>query len=168
MLSNNVVLTPCPRGRYIEGVANASFTIYPGTCILPTAAGVPDSGARLPWNPWSLSDNQPGLIAICEVDWLQGKIPPNAQDAGRRIPIYVPVPGDELNMRVAVPAGTTFTPNISVGDYLNPQILTGFLVKSPSAGTAGYNTRPFIALENIVQEGVALQPEFIRVMFTGY
>jgi hypothetical protein len=176
--SNSVVLRPCPTGLRIEGVAYALNVnaIYPGTCISLITGGFPsspnntgyDAGQRLPWQPWSIGDNAPGLIAVADVDWLQGKVPTNPQDSGRRFPIYIPMPGDELNMRVAVPAGTTFTPNIQAGTYMNPQIGTGFLVPIPSSGTTGYNTRPFITMENLVPEGVGLQPEFVRVMFTGY
>lgn len=169
MNSNSVVLTPCPRGRRFDGVANvATPLIYPGTCILPVPAGIPDAGARLPWEPWNIGDNAPSLIAIADVDWLQGKIAPNAQDVGRRFPIYIPVPGDELNLRLADSVGSTFTPAISVGDFLCPQINTGFLVPRPSIGTTGYNTRPFMALENQIAEPAANQPSFIRVIFTGY
>lgn len=146
MLGNEIVLSPRPMGRYIEGVAKVA-NMVPGICLTPTTDAL-DAGNRRTWTPWTLSTGNPSLIAILDFNMLFGH---RATDAtqyaiGKRIRIYMPQPGDELNMLLAALIGTTGSPAIAVGDQLGPQVNTGRLVKL-ATGTAGGTGEAFIANE---------------------
>lgn len=159
MLGNNIVLTPKPLGRYIEGVAFTA-SMFPGTVLTPTTAA-PDAGGRLTWQPWQKSTGYQGLIAIADVDWLQGFTVANpGYQAGRRFPIYIPVAGDELNMLLAELAGSTGDPAVTIGDELSIQTGTGQLIKS-AAGTAGGTFHQFTAFETLT---TVLGHEWVHVM----
>ncbi len=161
MLGNNIVLSPRPLGRYIEGVCSNGATFYAGMCITLVTGTAPDAGGRLTWQPWSYSTGYQGLTAITDVDWNQGFTPANpGYTTGRRFPIYIPCPGDELNMILAELIGTTGDPAITQGDELTAQTLTGKLVKAAS-GTAGGTNHQFVAFETLI---AALGNEWVHVM----
>ncbi len=146
MLGNNIILTPQPRGRRIEGVAFQT-AMFPGTVVSIVTGVAADSGNRYTWQPWNHSTGYQGLIGILDVDWLQGFTVQNPGiQIGRRIFIYFPLPGDELNMLLAEVAGSTGDPAITLGEELTVQTGTGMLIPA-AAGTAGGTRHEFESWE---------------------
>jgi hypothetical protein len=160
VLGNNIILVEQPRGRHIDGVA-AVDNMIPGILVTPTTAAR-DAGGALTWTPWALSTGFQSLIAVVDYDQLQGQIATTTTQykSGKRIKIYFPLPGEELNLLLAELAGTTGDPAIAIGDPLAAQTLTGRLIKT-ATGTAGGTEHQFIAAEALT---VALGNEWLRVL----
>lgn len=158
MLGNEIVLSPRPMGRYIEGVAGAADMI-PGICLTMTTAAL-DAGNRSTWVPWTLSTGNTSLIGVLDFNMLFGHraTDPTQYGIGKRIRIYMAQPGDEFNMLLAALAGTTGNPAIAKGDLLGPQVNTGRLVKL-ATGTAGGTNESFVAAEPLA---VALGNEWVH------
>lgn len=160
MLGNEIVISENPRGRWIEGVAKVD-NLAPGICVSPTT-DAEDAGGRLTWNAWQLSTGAQSLFAIVDYNSLEGFTATTTTQykAGKRMRLYLPVPGDELNMLLANLAGTTGDPAIAKGDFLGPQTLTGKLIKE-ATGTAGGTYRAFVAMEALI---ATTGNEWVRVM----
>lgn len=97
-----------PKGRFIEGIIDAGITPKPGTAmqIDPSQAM---QGGRHVWTLYNrdADGNMPkGPLAILLADNLQGKTATDAYAAGDRCFLYVPLPGDELNLLISNLAGT--------------------------------------------------------------
>lgn len=160
MLGNNIILSERPMGRRIDGVAYQT-AMFPGTCLQIVAGVGPDNGNRYTWRPWNRTTGFQGLIAIADVDWNQGFTVDNpGYQIGRRFPIYLPLPGDEINMLLAELIGTTGDPAIALGDELAAQTGTGQLIKT-AAGTAGGTQHQFEAMETLA---TALGREWCHVI----
>lgn len=163
MLGNEVILTPEPRGRRIDGVANVDM--LPGICIMPIANVDEDAGNRLTWGPYDKAQSGfPSLIAIVDYDYLQGKTADDLIKAGKRFSIYFPLPGDELNMLVQDQSGTGATSDFDVGDPMTIEDATGYLIDG-ATGTSGYLIRPFMVMEDYNDMAADTR---LHVMVTGY
>lgn len=163
-LGNEIILTPEPRGRRIEVYNGTEADILPGTCVMATAAGEEDAGGRLPYEPYNTAQSGvPKPIAVVEIDWWQGKTADDAIEPGKRMVIYFPLPGDELNMLVQDQAGTGATSDYSVGDPLRVEDGTGLLIDG-TLGTAGFSN-PFECRENYSDMAADTR---LHCIFTGY
>lgn len=161
-LGNEIVLTPEPRGRRLEGVIEGG--LLPGTCVQLKSGSTEDAGGRLTFQAWNKSaQNVPGPIGVLDYDKLQGKTADDAIPDGTRGFVYFPLPGDELNMLVQDQSGTGGTSDFSVGDPLGPEDGTGLLIDvTPSAvGVAA----PFTSMENYVDMTADTR---LHVMFGAY
>src|ERR1700744_2220767 len=124
MLGNNIVLSPCPKGRRIEGVAYAA-NMYPGILVSLVSGSTPDGGNRLQWQPWSYTTGESCLLAVLDYDGDQGFTYSTAYQVGKRCFIYFPQPGDELNLLLAHVSGSpTGDPAFTVGEARSAQAVT--------------------------------------------
>ncbi len=161
-LGNKIVLTPEPRGRYIEYVISGN--LLPGT-IVQVATTARDAGNRLTVQAYDKAGTgKPGLIGVLDYDKQQGKLNTDAYVSGKRGLVYFPLPGDELNCIIADLSGTSATSDFSIGDPLTVQDGTGYLLDA-IVGTTQYLFAPFELQETIVD----LAANYLaHVMFTGY
>lgn len=162
-LGNEIVLTPEPRGRRIEGVIEGG--LRPGVAVQVKAGSTPDAGNRLTWQAWDKAGTGvPGLVGILDYDYLQGKTADDAIPDGKRGFIYFPLPGDEINMLVQDQSGTDATSDFSVGDLMAIEDGTGLLIDG-SVGTSTNASAPFQVMENYTDMAGDTR---LHVMFTGY
>ena len=96
------------RGKYTEGIIATGETPKPGT-ILQLDASVATAGGRHTWKIYDRDadgDRPAGPYAVLREDIFQGKGVSDAYAAGDRCFLYVPLPGDELNLLYLNLAGT--------------------------------------------------------------
>lgn len=163
-LGSEIILTPEPRGRRLEVFNNSGGDLLPGTCVMFEAAGVEDAGHRLPAVAYNTAQTGvPKPVWVVDNDWYQGKTADDVIPDGKRMFIYAPLNGDELNMLVNDQSGTGATSDFSVGDPLRIEDGTGLLVDG-SLGTAGFSN-PFEVMENYADMSADTR---LHVQFTGY
>lgn len=165
---NTIVISEQARGRRTEGLI--SGTPKPGTCVLIKNVAVVN-GKTWTWEPYGTTaassnngvtaDGDQRIIAVLDVDYLQGRIASTAYADGERVPIYFPLPGDELNMIFMNISGTGAAQDIVIGDQLIVDNGTGKLLVAAGSD----ESEPFQALE--AQTDVAADV-LIRTLFTGY
>lgn len=162
-LGNEIILTPEPRGRRLEGVIEGG--LKPGTVVQIKPGSVADAGNRETYQAWDTAGTGvPGLIAILDYDYLQGKTADDAIPDGKRGFVYYPLPGDELNMLVQDQSGTGATSDFAVGDLMAVEDGTGLLIDG-SVGTSTNASAPFQVVENYSDMSGDTR---LKVMFTGY
>jgi hypothetical protein len=163
-LGNKIVINaPEAKGRYLEGIIEG--TPKPGTIMQIKAATEPDAGGRFTWQAFDASGSgAPKLIAVLDYDKVQGKTATDAYVTGKRGTVYIPLPGDELNVLLDDLTGTGATSDFAIGDLLMPVDGTG-LVTDAGVGTAQYTSRPFTLLETITD---LTADQLVRVIFNGY
>jgi hypothetical protein len=136
-----------PNGRFLEGTV--SGTPAPGTCmeVLPATEPVNGRFTYRACTSGSNGDSRPTTVLL--EDALQGVTPDingaNTYVNGARCFLYVPVPGDELNMLVENISGTG--DSHAIGDLLMIDRATagnhGKLLVQDSAG----HSAPFTCME---------------------
>lgn len=145
MKNNTIVLSNEPKGRFLEGIV--SGTPSPGHLGQIKAAVEPVSGRHT----WEVAapgaDGADTLCAVWREDELQGKMYNSAYVAGTRGFLYVPIAGEELNVRVGEVAGTGNT--YAIGDKLMANATGGWLI--PHTGGAA-NRALFVVMETITQQ----------------
>lgn len=145
MKNNTIVLSNEPRGRFLEGIV--AGTPSPGHLGQIKAAVEPVSGRHT----WELAapgaDGADLLVAVWREDEMQGKMYSSAYVAGTRGFLYVPISGEELNVRVGEVAGTGNT--YAIGDKLMANTSGGYLI--PHTGGAA-NRALFVVMETITQQ----------------
>lgn len=142
---SRIVVSPNPRGQYVEGIIGVGITPKPGT-ILQLDISEALVGGRHTWELYN-ADADGGrpkgpFIVLCE-DELQGKTVSDAYAAGERAKGYIPLPGDELNLLVANLAGTA--DDHTKGEMLIVDDTTGLMI----ATTGSPETEVAMLLENI-------------------
>lgn len=164
---NKIVVTATPRGRFLEGIiigtpkpgivveivrgtapdASGAFTYKPaGTDAAAGVQGMAADGDRLP------------IILLIE-DMLQGRTTDTAYVSGERCFMYVPVAGEEVNVRIENQTGTA--DDFVIGDKLIVDDGTGKMLISASTP----ESEPFIALETVSD----LTADYLmHAMYTGY
>lgn len=158
MKGNEILLSENPRGRRTEGIV--SGTPKPGTFMTLVAATEPDGTGRYTWEPYNrAADGNRALVAILLEDHLQGKGPDDAYVNGDRCFLYFPLPGDELNARVADAAGTA--DDVAIGDLFIIDDGTGKL----NATTGTPEAEVFQALETITDPAADY---LLHGYYTGY
>lgn len=133
MKNNVIVLSANPGGRHVEGFINAGETPKPGTImqIDPTQTNV---GGRHVWkiyNPGTDGENPLGPHIVLVNDFLRGASLDVAYAAGDRCFGYIPLPGEELNLRLKNLDGTN--DDHALGEKLMVDTGTGLLI--PTTGT---------------------------------
>lgn len=135
---NEIIVSSDPKGKFLEGVV--SGTPKPGT-IMEIKNSAMASG-RPTWQAWSKASGATGLIAVLLADDLQGLTNSTAYVSGTRCRLYVPVPGEELNLLVADVAGTA--DDVAIGALFGVETTTGKLKANSS-----YAAPCFTAMEVI-------------------
>jgi hypothetical protein len=138
----SIILAAEPRGQFLEGIIGD--TSLPGTCMQIKAATAPVSGRHT----WVAADTGTSglhnITAILLEDQFQGGLNSTAYTAGRRGRLYVPLPGEEMNVRCDQGSGTSNS--IAIGDRLQLDGTNGVYVPVTST-----NADVFVALEAITQ-----------------
>lgn len=141
---------PDPR-RFLECVIVG--TPVPGT-VVTLVPGVAYQQGRFSFQAATMTaDGDPRMIAVLVEDNYQGFIggnvvtgvAPAAVVAGTRQFLYVPIPGEELNMLVAGQPGTGSTNAFTIGERLIVQHNTGKLIVEATSSVSS----PFMCLEHI-------------------
>lgn len=132
-----IVLTVEAKGNRQEYIA--AEAILPGSMVAIDAAVEPVGGRH------QVNADTTAAFGVADIDFLQGKINTDAYASGDRVPVYVPLPGDELNVLFVASDGAQ-----AIGDIVGPQgtdgkfaaLGTGWVVMetitvgaSPAAGT---------------------------------
>jgi len=152
---NEIVLTGAPMGRYLEGTITG--TPKPGTLMQVDVSEGLDGNGRCTYEVYTPGvDGNRRMIAVLLPDKLRGKTELDAYATGDHGFLYVPCPGDELNILYQSAAGT-----VTFGDLLIADNSTGLVI--PTAGTP--ESEPFQALETQTTPAADL---LIHVFHTGY
>jgi hypothetical protein len=153
----NIVSQGNPRGVFLEGYVHG--TPKPGTIM--SIRNVAPKGGRLTWQPFTRSANgNRGLVAVLTEDHLQGKTANDAYANGDRCFLYVPLPGEEVNVLVSA-AGTGTGDAVAIGTYLIVVNTTGLLVETTGTPQA----EPFVAAEAV--DDVTATGTLMKVIATG-
>lgn len=139
MKGNEILVSGKPGGKFLEGTVVG--TPAPGT-IMSLQSTVADGNGEFTWVPWSYSTGAAGLQAVLLPDQLQGQLPTTAYVTGKRCFLYVPLPGEFLNLLLADVAGTGDVHTVS--DLLGVQTTTGLLVVNSS-----FASTPWMCMETI-------------------
>lgn len=105
---STIVVSPFPKGHYVEGILGVGVTPKPGQ-IVQIDASVALVGGRHTWKLYDADADggrPKGPFIVMTEDAEQGRTVDDAYVAGERGFGYIPVPGDELNLLVANLAGT--------------------------------------------------------------
>jgi hypothetical protein len=156
-IGNEIVVSSNPKGVFLEGTV--SGTPKPGT-VMQVSAGVEPVGGRHQWEVYNAdADGDQRIIAVLDIDHLQGKLSTDAYVTGSRCFLYVPAAGEELNMLLANIAGTS--DSFAIGDLLIVDDGTGKLI----ATTGTPESEPFVVMETVA----ALSADSLEhVMYTGH
>jgi hypothetical protein len=156
---NRVVVNPDAKGAYEWGyVATAE---YPGT-IMQLDPSVALKAGKHTWVPYSrdADGNHPkGPFAVIVEDLYQGKAATAAHVAGEICKMYIPLPGDEINLLFGNAAGTA--DDIALGDILMVDSGTGKVVET----TGTPETEVAVALEAITDP---VADQLLWTRWTGY
>lgn len=158
-MKNNVILLESnPRGHFMEGIMYG--TPYPGTLMTVKAATEPASG-RLTWEPYNTSGNAARQLIAVLLEPFHGAAYDTIYATGERCRLYIPVPGDELNMLVSA-SGTGTGDSVAIGDLLIPVDGTGVLIATADTP----EIEPFMCLETA--SDVVAAGTLLHCIFTGY
>lgn len=158
-LGNEIIISANPRGRFLEGII--SGTPKPGTCMQLKAATEPVGGAFTYEVYDSSADGEQRPVIVLLADQLQGKTASDAYTDGQRGFLYMPAPGEELNMLVSA-AGTGTGDSKAIGDLLMINDGDGLLI----ATTGSPESECFQVLETLTD--VVAAGTLTRVMYTGH
>ena len=150
-----IVVNPDAKGAYEWGhVATAE---KPGT-VMQIDASVALKAGKHTWVPYNRAadGNRPaGPYAVIVEDLYNGRDATTAVEAGALCKLYIPLPGDELNLLFGNASGTA--DDIALGDLLMVNDGDGKVIKA----TGSPEHTPAIALEAIV-DPVADQLLWVR------
>ena len=137
---NKIVIESEPKGKFVEGYVTG--TPKPGT-MMQIDVSEAKVGGRFTYEVYAPGADgaKSGPVFILLEDSLQGKTMDTAYATGDRCFLYVPYPGDELNILVADVAGTG--DDHAVGDLVIPDNTTGKFI----ATTGSPEIEPFQLLE---------------------
>jgi hypothetical protein len=129
MKGNGILVTPQPRGVFVEGYV--SGTPKPGTVMEKVPGTAADDTGRFTWRVYQPgTDGEQRPIAVLLEDRLQGKGATEAYVTGDRCRVYYPAMGEDLNMLKGDVAGTG--DDFTVGQILMVDTGTGKVI-----GTTG-------------------------------
>ena len=157
-LGNAIILTGEPKGRFFEGII--SGTPKPGTIMqIDVSEGLGTDG-RATWEAYNAdADGNRRMLAVLLEDDLRGRDELTAYADGDRGRLYVPLPGDELNLLFNNVAGTA--DDVVFGDLLIVDDGTGKL----NVTTGSPESEPFQAMEAYTDPTA---DQLIHVLCTGY
>ena len=160
MRGNRVLITAEPRGRFIEGIVDG--TPYPGTIMEVSAVAV-DAMGRHTWgvyNPGGDGQMPIGPYAVL-LERGEGYNYTTIYVSGYPCFLYVPLPGDELNLLWSE-AGTGTGDAVAVGDKAEVDDGTGLLIDTTSTP----ESEPYIAMEAV--SDVVATGTMVWCMATGH
>lgn len=141
MRGSRIIVSADPQGKYLEGVV--SGTPKPGI-MMEIKISVAMVGGRFTWQAFQPGTNgQRRLVAILLEDDLQGKLASDAYVDGTRCKMYVPLPGEEMNILLKDIAGTG--DDHAAGETVIADTGTGKFI----ATTGSPQSEPFRLLETI-------------------
>lgn len=142
MRGSKILLQANPKGTFLEGTMGD--TSKPGT-IMQVKASTADVGGRPTYVAAAPGTDGYGVqSAVLLEDDMQGFLSDTSYVSGRRCRLYVPIPGEEMNVRVGEVAGTGNT--YAVGDRLAIDAEDGILVPCVTSAVC-----LFIARETLTQ-----------------
>lgn len=142
---NSIIVTPEPKGRFLEGLIASGETPKPGTIVQIQIATALVSG-KFTWEIYNVAadgSRPSGPFILLREDALQGRLATTAYAAGENALGYVPLPGDELNLLVLNLAGTA--DDHTKGEILIVDDTTGKMI----ATTGSPETEVAMLLETI-------------------
>ena len=158
MLGSRVLITGEPKGRFIEGIV--SGTPSPGTVMQIAAATEPVQGDYT-WEVFNAdADGDRRIIAVL-LERGEGYTYETAYTTAHKCFLYIPLPGDELNMLVRA-SGTATSDSQAIGDLYIVDDATGQLV----ATTGDPESEPFVCMETL--SDVVTGGTMCHVMYTGH
>jgi hypothetical protein len=141
MQGNEILLTPDAKGAYVEGVI--SGTPLPGS-LMEVVPGQARIGTQLTYRAFSGVSGGQSQGFILLPDQLLGAGPLTAYADGSRCRMYVPLPGDELNVLVGQVSGTGAA--VAIGDQLEAQAgSSGAFIPQSGTGIGAYTAQEAIA-----------------------
>ena len=147
MKGNTILLSAEPNGRFVEAIVAATFSPLPGLCMEYdlTIAAVGGRFTVQPMYTASGATGDPREIMVLLEDRLQGFGVSTAYVAGTYCRLYVPLPGDEMNILASDSVGTsTFT----IGERLVVQAVSAHNGKVTPQGTSA-NPAQFTCMETL-------------------
>lgn len=130
-------------GIWMEGIIDD--TSLPGTLMEVTPGSTPVNGRQHYRHYQPGADGDPKLVIVLTEDCLQGFTYTQPYAVGTRCFLYIPNPGDEMNVLFAAQAGTGSADAVTIGERLIGQSSTGQLVVQSDAT----KTAIFQSLEHI-------------------
>ena len=157
-LGNKILIEGEPKGKFLEGYINGA--LKPGI-LMQLDVSEAAVGGRFTYEAYAPGTDgiRSGPLFILLEDYLQGKTMDTAYADGDKCFLYVPYPGEELNILVGDVAGTG--DDHAVGDLMIPNTSDGKWI----ATTGTPEWEPFMLLE------AATDPTadaLMRAMHTGY
>ena len=144
-MGNKILVTSEPRGRFVEGKING--TPKPGTCMqIKNAAFSQGKPEYEVYAPGTDGDRQELLILLSGLDHMAappGRAATEAYVDGEWGVMYVPQPGDELNILFGNAGGTA--DDVAIGMLMICDTGTGKFL--PTTGSP--ESEPFVSLEVI-------------------
>lgn len=155
---NEIIVSANPRGVFLEGTLSGA--LKPGTVVqIDVSEGI-DSNGNFSWEAYNAdADGNRRLIAVLLPDTLRGKLATEAYTSGDHCFVYVPAPGEQLNMLIADVAGTA--DDHAFGELLIVDDGTGKLI----ATTGTPESEPFMLLEAITDPTT---DTLAHCIYTGY
>jgi hypothetical protein len=153
--NSQILIEAYPKGKRLESQSLA-VAAYPGQCVTPSGAGTYGSG-EFAWTPYACSaDGDPRIVAVvlddpqggyvaCNAGVAPANTPVNQYAIGARCPIYVPLPGDWINVLAAGEAGTGSANAFAFGARFIIQHNTGKLIVESTSSVSA----PFVSMEHI-------------------
>lgn len=144
MRGSRIMVESDPRGVFLEGIVQG--TPLPGT-VMGIVPGVKMVGGRFTWEPLSITTpGDPRLIAVLLEDQLQGQVYSTAYVNGVRCFLYVPLPGEDINVLAAPEPGTGSANAYTIGERLTlSSSSSGMLIAEATSSVWA----PFMSMEHI-------------------
>lgn len=141
---NLIVVQPDPRGHFEWGYVTG--TLKPGTILQidPTVALKHGKHTWKVYGPGADGEQPVGPFAVLDIQLMKGTDATTAIVSGDFCKLYLPLPGDELNLLFFNQSGTA--DDIALGDKLIVDTGTGQVFKT----TGSPETEVAVALEAIV------------------
>lgn len=126
MRGQRIIVSADPKGIFLDGII--SGTPKPGTIMqIDVSEGIDEATGRPTYEVFNRDfDGQQGQMAVLLEDDLQGKTASDAYVSGTLGQLYIPLPGEELNMLVKDVSGTA--DDHSLGATMMVDDGTGMLV----------------------------------------
>ena len=153
-LGNSIILAANPRGVFLEGIATEAC--LPGVLVQLDGAVEPIEG-RYTWELFNgAADGERILTVIVIENKLEGGTSSTAYAAGDRLFMYVPCPGEHMNVMVQASAGALVigTTKLIVDDSTGEFIIT----------TGSPESEPFMVMETLSDPS---SDTLVHVMATG-
>lgn len=158
MKGNEILVSSNPKGVFLEGTIDGAYK--PGVQVQLKAATEPIGGRPVYTIYDKAASGDRGTPIILLADSLRGKTAEDAYVADERCFLYVPAPGEEMNVRVTA-AGTGTGDAFAIGDLLMAEDGTGMFVPASSS-----DQEPFQVLETV--DDVVAAGTLVHCMATGH